>query len=133
MNVLSIVAFALLGYVAFVALAESLIWYFQPEMEGGVTISTIDDNGARVEWNLAGFEYKGRLYVSSNHWLRRWYYRALEHPDVGITRNGVERAYRAVSLDGAERVEISKAYKMGFVLRFVCGFAPSRFLRLDSR
>ena len=32
---------------------------------------------------------------------------------------------------GQELARISDAYRMGFVLRFICGFAPSRFLRLD--
>ena len=26
---------------------------------------------------------------------------------------------------------VSDAYRMGFILCFICGFAPSRFLRLD--
>ena len=32
-----------------------------------------------------------------------------------------------------EAFRVADAYRMGFVLRFVCGFAPSRFLRLDPR
>ena len=61
-------------------------------------------------------------------WLRGWYDRALENPEVEVTRDGVTTARVAVPVAGAERDRLADAYRMGFVLRFVCGFAPSRFL-----
>ena len=39
--------------------------------------------------------------------------------------------YTSVRVEGAEHARVSEAYRMGFVLRFVFGFAPSRFIRLD--
>lgn len=34
--------------------------------------------------------------------------------------------------NATEHASVSNAYNMGFVLRLICGFAPSRFLRLES-
>jgi hypothetical protein len=62
---------AALAYVAFVALMEALIGTIQPNMDGGVRLTTTDAEGRTSERMLAS------------------------------------------------------------VLRFVCGFAPSKFLRLD--
>jgi len=123
----------LLGYAGFVLVAELLIWRLQPGMDGGVTIRVAGADGEPVERNLAGFEHEGRLYVASNHWLRRWYKLALENPEVDVTRDGVRGAFEAVVVAGDERALLARAYKMGFILRFICGFAPSKFLRLDPR
>ena len=133
MSNLSMGLYVLAGYGAFVLMAEFLIWRFQPEMDGGVTVYVTDADGKTVERNLAGFEYGNRLYVSSNHWLRHWYHLAKQHSEVQVTREGVRGPYKAVVVTGDERTALSRAYKMGFVLRFVCGFAPSKFLRLEPR
>lgn len=127
------IAYILLGYVAFVAVAEGLIRFIQPEMAGGVTIFVKDSQGKEMKRNLATLEHDGALYISSNHWLRSWYYAALKNPDVEIIRDGVRGPYTAVPIEGAERATVSKLYRMGVVLRFICGFAPSKFLRLDPR
>jgi len=129
----SVVSCALVGYGAFVLMAELLIWRFQPEMDGGVTIYATGADGNTVERNLAGFEYDDRLYVASNHWLRHWYQLTIKNPEVDITRDGVRGPYKAVVVTGDERVGLARAYKMGFILRLVCGFAPSKFLRLEPR
>jgi hypothetical protein len=89
--------------------------------------------GNLAERNLAGFENEARLYVSSNHWLRHWYNLALENPEVDVTRAGVRRSFEAVVVAGDERTSLSPAYEMGFILRFICEFSPSKFLRLDPR
>lgn len=131
MNFLNVVAFVVVGYLGFVVLAEILIGFIQPDMDGVVVLVTTDAQGQKVHRKLAGFEHNKALYISSNHWLRGWYYRTLDRPTVDVTHKGVTRRYKAVQVEGAERKSLSKAYKMGFVLRFICGFAPSRFLRLD--
>ena len=122
-----------LGYVAFVLIAEFLIWRLQPDMDGGVTIQITDADGNSVERNLAGFEHGNRFYVSSNHWLRHWYNLAIEYPEVDVTRDGIRRPFKAIIVSGDEKRSLSRAYRMGFILRFLCGFAPSKFLRLDPR
>ncbi len=131
MNTLFVIGYALLGYITLVAIMEALVWRLQPDMEGGVVITTTDKTGDSVDRKLYGFEFNDKLYISSNHWLRSWYYRALKNPNVEVVVGGVQRSYTAVPIQGDEREVLSEAYKMGFVLRFICGFAPSRFLRLD--
>jgi hypothetical protein len=121
----------LVGYVVLVLLAELFIWRVQPTMDGGVTIVVTLDDGTRIVRNLFGFEHDGRLYISSNHWFRRWYAAALENPEIEVTREGITRPFTAVDVDGEEYDRLSSHYKMGAVLRFICGFAPSKFLRLD--
>ncbi len=133
MSVASIAALALVGYGAFVAVMEMAIGTVQPEMEGGVLLTTTDPDGATSSRKLAGFEFEGNLYIGSNHWLRGWYRRALAQPEVEVTTGGVTSQRIAVPVDGAEHARVATAYRMGFVLRLVCGFAPSRFLRLDPR
>lgn len=122
-----------LVYVGFVASMEALIGFVQPNMDGGVRLTTTDARGRTSARMLAGARIDGSLYVASNHWLRGWYRQALAEPDVLVDVDGTPRAVRAVPIEGAERARVSDAYRMGFVLRFICGFAPSRFLRLDPR
>lgn len=133
MKVLKIIAAILLVYVALVAVLEGVIGYVQPDMPGGVSFATTDTNGRTTERMLAGFRFEGRLYVASNHWLRGWYHQALVHPEVEVTVDGEKRGYTAVAVAGGELERVADAYTMGFVLRLICGFAPSRFLRLDPR
>jgi hypothetical protein len=118
-------------YVAFVGLMEAMIGYIQPQMDEGVRLTTTDAEGRASKRMLAGARLEGKLYIASNHWLRGWYRQALNEPRVLLELDGVEAAYLAVPIVGDERDRISDAYRMGFILRFICGFAPSRFLRLD--
>ena len=133
MSAAAISALVVAGYVGFVAVMELVVGTLQPEMEGSVVLTTTERDDKRSSRTLAGFTLDEKLYVGSNHWLRGWYHRALEHPEVEVTREGVTTARIAVPVVGAERGRLADAYRMGFVLRFVCGFAPSRFLRLDLR
>ena len=133
MRFLEVFAMAACGYVAFVALMETLIARLQPSMEGGVRLTTTNAAGESSERMLAGARLDGKLYIASNHWLRGWYRQALAKPEVLAEVGGVPGAYTAVPIVGEERARVSDSYTMGFVLRFICGFAPSRFLRLDPR
>lgn len=46
--------------------------------------------------------------------------------DGGVT-------FTTEAVQGDEHEGLSKEYSMGFVLRLLCGFAPSRFLRLEPQ
>jgi hypothetical protein len=130
-NAGGIVALAIVGYVAFVACMELAIALVQPEMDIGVVLTTTDEAGRSSSRTLAGFEFEDRLYVSSNHWLRGWYRQALAQPEVELEIGDTTSRRLAVPVVGEERDRLADAYRMGFVLRFISGFAPSRFLRLD--
>jgi hypothetical protein len=45
---------------------------------------------------LLPIDYDGRLFVAANHWPRAWYDRALENPNVSVTRNGEATDGRAL-------------------------------------
>jgi hypothetical protein len=133
MNYLNIMLYTLVGYAALVLLAATLIWRIQPAMDGGVTITVTPDGDTPIQRNLYGFERDGTLFVSSNHWFRQWYNAALENPDVDVTLDGVTRPFTAEAVQGEEHERLSREYNMGFVLRLICGFAPSKFLRLEPQ
>ncbi len=133
MEIARILSIVVLAYVGFVALMEVVIGSIQPSMEGGVRLTTVNAEGRKSGRMLFGARMEGKLYVASNHWLRGWYHRALASPIVEVDVGGVRGAYEAVRVEGEERARLAHAYRMGFVLRFLCGFAPSKFLRLDPR
>ncbi|MGI9328950.1 MAG: hypothetical protein ACR2PZ_27280 [Pseudomonadales bacterium] len=132
MLILEIALVVILGYVALLLLLEAVIWKTQPNMESGVTLFVNRGNDV-VARKLYGFEYGDKLYVSSNHWFRRWYYALLEAPLIDVEHAGEIKPYIAIPIEGSERAEIAREYQMGFILRLLCGFAPRRFLRLDPR
>ena len=131
MQIANVLLIIVLVYIGFVAVAEALIGYIQPNMDGGVRLTTTDAEGRTSDRMLALARLDGQLYIASNHWLRGWYHQTLAEPSVLAEVDGVQAAYSAVPIEGEERARVSDSYRMGFVLRFICGFAPSKFLRLD--
>ena len=121
------------GYVVLVLFIETVVWRFQPPMEGALRLVVHPDKPSRMERRLDTFEHEGALYVSSNHWFRSWYKAVLHDPDVQVIRDGAVGRYRAEAVLVEARKTLLRHYKMGFWLRFLCGFAPSRFLRLVPR
>lgn len=119
-----------LGYVLLVSLIEVVVWRFQPPMEGSLTLVVNPDEESQIERRLDSFEYEGTLYVASNHWFRSWYKAVLANPNVEVVRNGSTRRYSADAVPSDEHEILSSNYKMVFVLRLLCGFAPSKFIRL---
>jgi hypothetical protein len=108
---------------------------FQFENIGGETIvlTTTDADGKSHERVLVPIEYDGRLFVAANHWPRAWYHRALENPDVSVTRNGETTDYRAVPVSKEERERLLDESGFPLVAYVFTGFAPRQFLRLDPR
>lgn len=100
--------------------------------EDWIVIATTDENGSR-EAVVAGVESKGHLYASANHWPRGWYRRVRANPDIEVTRSGERLSYRAVPVVGEERERVVRDYRLPWVVRFLTGFPPRSFLRLDRR
>ena len=131
MKAIKIIAIALLVYVAVVAIFESLLGYFQPQAGDTVVITTFDADATSGDRVLSGLESSGQFYVAVNHWPRSWYRRALAHPAVQITRAGETAGYLAVPVTGAEHDRVAADNPIPLGVRFLMGFAPRRFLRLD--
>ena len=130
MVLLEYIIWIALGYIVLVLLVEAAVWRFQPPVEGALTLVVNPDQDSRIERRLDGFVHDGVLYVSSNHWFRSWYRAALANPDVTVVREGSTDRYSAEAVLGDEHASLSNQYEMGFVLRLLCGFAPSKFIRL---
>lgn len=108
---------------------------FQPEDLGGQTlvITTQDSEGRSYERVLSPIDDGDTLIVAANHWPRAWYERALEQPDVLVTRGGETLAYRAVPVSEDERDRLLDESGFPKIAYLFTGFAPRQFLRLDPR
>jgi hypothetical protein len=134
-------AIALGAYVGLVIAFESLVVVMgQRQADRGVqpgedwlVIATTDADGGTKDTVVAGVEIDGQLYVAANHWPRGWYDRAVDRPDVEVVREGVRGTRRAVPVVGEERVSVTRKYELPWVIRFLTGFPPRSFLRLDPR
>ena len=98
-----------------------------------LVITTTAPDGTSKGRALGYVESNGRLYVSANHWPRGWYNRAIENPNVQVTLDGEKADYLAVPVTGEELDRIIVEYPMPTVVRFLTGFPPRSFLRLDPR
>jgi hypothetical protein len=128
-----IVVIALLAYVAIVVVFESSIGILQPSNEQTLVITTFDGAKAPHDRVVSRLEHDGRTYVAANHWPRAWYKRALANPDVQATIDGAKRDYTAVPVTGAEHEQVDAAHRLPLAFRFVTGFPPRYFVRLDPR
>jgi hypothetical protein len=128
-----IVAIALVAYVAIVVVFESAIGFLQPSDESTLVITTLDGEGVAHERVVSPIESRGHLYVATNHWVRAWYNRALENPEVRATLDGTTGNYRAVPVTGVESERLAREHGIGLPLRILTGFPPRHFLRLDPR
>ncbi len=133
MRAVRILAIALLAYVGIVVAFESSIGYFQPTADTTLLLTTFDGDGTAHDRVVSRLESDGRLYVAANHWPRAWYDRALENPNVQVTRDGDEGDYRAVPVTGAEHDRVDGDNGLGVGFRILTGFPPRYFLRLDPR
>ena len=98
-----------------------------------LVLTTTAENGSSKDRVLGRSEVDGRIYVAANHWPRGWYHRALENPRVQVTLNGENAGYLAVPVTGEELDRIRVEYRMPTVVRFLTGFPPRYFVRLDPR
>ena len=133
MKVVKVLVIVALVYVGIVVLFESLIGYFQPEGAGTLTIVTTDEAGDAHDRVLSRLEIDGQLYVAANHWPRAWYRQALQNPNVQVKLNGGSRDYLAVPVEGAEHERVDSQHPLGPLVRFLTGYPPRYFVRLEPR
>lgn len=130
---LKIIAGLLVVYVVIVVAFESLLGYYQPEGQGTIVITTIDDDGSKHPRVVSKLESGGDLYVAANHWPRAWYHDALERPQVEVEMEGETDEYVAVPVEGAEHDRVDSDNSLPLVFRILTGFPPRYFLRLEPR
>lgn len=133
MKIVKILLFVLLAYVGVVVIFESLLGYFQPANASTMTITTTDAAGNTNGRVLAQHHYNEQLYAAANHWPRAWYQQALENPKVQVDIDGVTQDYVAHPVTGAEHLAANAARPLGLGFRFLTGFPPRYFVRLEPQ
>jgi hypothetical protein len=130
---LKISGIVLLVYIGLVVVFESLLGYFQPENQATLVISTQNDNGDNHKRVLARISSNDQLYVAVNHWPRAWYRNARDSPNVQVDRGNGSQDYLATLIEGAEAERVNADSPLGAGFRFLTGFPPRYFFRLDPR
>jgi len=133
MRILRFVVIALLIYALVVTAFESSIGFFQPQAGSTLVITTFDSDGTAHQRVVSRLSHDGHLYVAANHWPRAWYRRALQNPNVQATFDGKTGDYEAVPVTGAEHDRVNDANRLPLFFRFLTGFPPRYFVRLDPR
>ncbi len=135
MKIVKGIVIAALVYVGIVAAFETMIGTLQPQAGGTLVITTLGEDGSAHDRVVSRLESAGQLYVGVNHWPRAWYHRLLANPNVRVTVDGAMGEYRAVevTLGGEEHARVASANPVPGWFRFVTGFPPRYFIRLEPR
>ena len=134
MKLAKIFAITLSIYVLIVIVFESLLGYYQPGAQQSLVITTTNEDGTVNSRVVSPVEDDGQLYVSANHWPRDWYNNVLDRPNLtGSLRNSETIDYVAIPVTGEEDTYLQKKYNHGWGFRFLTGFPPRYFVRLDPR
>ena len=131
MKAVKILLILAITYVGIVVVFESLIGYLQPQSDNTLVLVTNDENGSH-ERVLTQIDYNEQVYVAVNHWPRAWYHRAKANPDVSATIAGETGDYTAILVeDQAEYDSLQAARPQPLLFKFLIGFAPREFMRLE--
>jgi hypothetical protein len=133
MKAVKIGVIVVVAYAGIIVAFESLIGLFQPADGSTIVITTFDGDGVPHDRVVSRIENNGRTYVAANHWIRAWYNRALENPEVFVTLDGKKAAYRAAPVTAAEHDRVASENSLGVGLRILTGFPPRHFVRLDPQ
>lgn len=120
-------------YVAIVVIFETMIGVMQPQAGNTLVIISKDAAGVSSNRVVSRLESDGKLYVATNHWPRAWYNQTLANPAVQIVAHGAKTDRRAVPVEGADHDRLDVEHGLPLAFRFVTGFPPRYFLRLDPR
>ena len=133
MKAVKVLAIAIAGYVGIVVAFESLIGFFQPAGPSTIVIRTTGEDGSTSDRVVSRLDTNDQIYVAANHWPRAWYEEALASPEVQIVLDGETSDRLAVPVTGEEHDRVEREHGHGLAFRFVTGFPPRYFLRLDPR
>ena len=134
-KILKIVLILAAVYVGIVVVFESLLGYYQPKGEENLVITVTEDDGSKSERVLSLFQSQGELYLAANHWPRAWFRQVQKNPDVHIEFGGERAAisgdYTAIAISNADHDRVLADNPIGFVGRFLMGFPPREFVRIE--
>ena len=126
-----IVLIPLITYAGIVVLFESGLGYFQPEAGNTVVITTFDTDGTAHQRVVSLVEIENDYFIAVNHWPRAWYRRLGENPNMQMTLDGETADYVAAIMEGEGHQRASEGYPVPLAFRFLTGFPPRYFIRLD--
>ena len=119
------------AYISLVVLFESSLGFFQPELGGTITITTVDKQGQSHDRVVSRFVSGGELFIAANHWPRAWFRRVLQNPKLIALIDGESASYQAVLLKGEKHDQLALEYDPGLAFRFLTGFPPRYFIQLE--
>ena len=124
-------------YVGLVVAFETWLGYSQPRGEQNLVLTMTGDDGAEIKRVLSLFQSEGELYLAANHWPRAWFRQAKRNPEVHLEfageRTELTGNYRVIPIDDADHERVLADNPIGFLGRFLMGFPPREFLRLEPR
>ena len=122
-------------YIGIVVVFESLLGYYQPRGEDNLVITYTDGDGAETKRVLSLFASEGDLYLAANHWPRAWFSEVQSNPSVhiefGEAHSGDSGNFTTTLIAGADHDRVLNDNRIPFVGRFLMGFPPREFLRID--
>ncbi len=128
---LKLILIPLIAYVGIVVLFESGLGYFQPEAGNTVVITTFDNDGTAHQRVVSLVEIDDEFFIAVNHWPRAWFRRLGNNPNMQMTLDGETNDYVAAIMQGSDHDRASEGYPVPFAFRFLTGFPPRYFIRLD--
>lgn len=124
-------------YVALVTAFETWLGYSQPRGEQNLVLTMTGDDGEEIKRVLSLFQSEGELYLAANHWPRAWFRQAERNPDVHIEFGGERAAdsgnFTVIPIDEADHERVLNDNPIGLFGRFLMGFPPREFMRLEPR
>lgn len=130
-RIFKILLIVLIVYLFLIVLFESLLGFYQPQQGNTMIITTFADDGEAHERVVSRLDRDGEIFVAVNHWPRAWARRLQRNPDIQMTYQGVTGNYTAVVLTGAEHEQGKIDFSVPLAFRFMSGFPPRYFIRLD--
>lgn len=133
MKTLKWIGIALGCYVGLVILFEASIGYFQPTYDGTLSLTVYGGDESPQVRVLSKIEHSGNIYVGVNHWPRSWFYDLQKNPKVRVVYDEKDFVGTAVVVgeDTAEHSRLDADLAAPFLFRFLTGFPPRHFVRLE--
>ena len=128
-----ILLIVLIIYIGVVVVFESWLGYSQPQGEGMVTINTTSEEGTTSGRVVSLLKSNDNFYIARNHWPKRWYDQALTNPEITVESAGTTTNYLAVPVTGDEYDQVDSDNPLPAFFRFLTGFPPRYFIRLDPK
>jgi len=134
---IKILGIVVVVYAGLVTVFETLLGYYQPRGEENLMITLTEEDGSKSQRVLSLFESQGGLYLAANHWPRAWFRQVKQNPEVHIDFGGAHSAqsgdYIAVPVEGIDHDRVLDDNQLPLFARFLMGFPPREFVRLERR